>query len=35
MIHLDCRYVDTWSLRTDLILLLRTVPALITARGAN
>jgi lipopolysaccharide/colanic/teichoic acid biosynthesis glycosyltransferase len=35
MIRLDCRYVDTWSLRNDLILLMRTVPALLTARGAN
>jgi lipopolysaccharide/colanic/teichoic acid biosynthesis glycosyltransferase len=35
MVRLDCRYVQTWSLRTDLMLLMRTVPALLTARGAN
>jgi lipopolysaccharide/colanic/teichoic acid biosynthesis glycosyltransferase len=35
MIRLDCLYVENWSLRTDLMLLVRTVPALLTARGAN
>jgi lipopolysaccharide/colanic/teichoic acid biosynthesis glycosyltransferase len=35
MIRLDCRYVRTWSLWGDLVLLVRTVPAVITARGAN
>jgi lipopolysaccharide/colanic/teichoic acid biosynthesis glycosyltransferase len=35
MIRLDCSYVDTLSLRKDLALLARTVPALLTARGAN
>jgi lipopolysaccharide/colanic/teichoic acid biosynthesis glycosyltransferase len=35
MIRLDCLYVQNWSLRTDLMLLVRTVPALLTARGAN
>lgn len=35
MIRLDCRYVRCWSLRSDLILLVRTVPAVLTARGAN
>jgi len=35
MIRLDCRYVHNWSLREDLLLLVRTVPALLTGRGAN
>jgi lipopolysaccharide/colanic/teichoic acid biosynthesis glycosyltransferase len=35
MIRLDCRYVRTWSLWSDLVLLARTVPAVLTARGAN
>jgi lipopolysaccharide/colanic/teichoic acid biosynthesis glycosyltransferase len=35
MLHLDCRYVDTWSLRGDLALLARTIPEVLRGRGAN
>jgi exopolysaccharide production protein ExoY len=35
MLRLDCRYVATWSLWGDLVLLARTVPAVLTARGAD
>ena len=35
MLDLDLTYVDDCSLRVDLILLLRTVPAVFTGRGAN
>jgi exopolysaccharide biosynthesis polyprenyl glycosylphosphotransferase len=35
MVRLDCLYVANWSLRRDFELLLRTIPALLTARGAN
>jgi lipopolysaccharide/colanic/teichoic acid biosynthesis glycosyltransferase len=35
MIRLDCRYVRTWSFWGDLVLLARTVPAVLTGRGAN
>jgi lipopolysaccharide/colanic/teichoic acid biosynthesis glycosyltransferase len=35
MVRLDCLYVKNWTLRRDLMLLMRTVPALLTARGAN
>jgi lipopolysaccharide/colanic/teichoic acid biosynthesis glycosyltransferase len=35
MVRLDCRYVRTWSLWGDLVLLARTIPAVFTARGAN
>jgi lipopolysaccharide/colanic/teichoic acid biosynthesis glycosyltransferase len=35
MVRLDCLYVKNWTLRRDLMLLVRTVPALLTARGAN
>jgi lipopolysaccharide/colanic/teichoic acid biosynthesis glycosyltransferase len=35
MVRLDCLYVESWSLRRDVVLLLETVPAVITARGAN
>jgi lipopolysaccharide/colanic/teichoic acid biosynthesis glycosyltransferase len=35
MVRLDCLYVQTWSLRADLMLLLQTVPAVLTGRGAN
>jgi lipopolysaccharide/colanic/teichoic acid biosynthesis glycosyltransferase len=35
MLRLDCRYLDTWSLGRDLLILVRTIPAVITARGAD
>jgi lipopolysaccharide/colanic/teichoic acid biosynthesis glycosyltransferase len=35
MVRLDCIYVQTWSLGADLMLLLQTVPAVLTGRGAN
>jgi lipopolysaccharide/colanic/teichoic acid biosynthesis glycosyltransferase len=34
-VRLDIRYVDTWSLKLDLLILLGTVPAVLTARGAH
>lgn len=33
--RLDLAYIDNWSLKLDLEILLRTVPAVVTARGAN
>jgi exopolysaccharide biosynthesis polyprenyl glycosylphosphotransferase len=33
-IELDLRYIDNWSLRLDLLILAKTVPSVITARGA-
>jgi lipopolysaccharide/colanic/teichoic acid biosynthesis glycosyltransferase len=35
MMALDCEYVRGWCLRLDLRLLVLTVPALLTRRGAN
>jgi lipopolysaccharide/colanic/teichoic acid biosynthesis glycosyltransferase len=35
MLRLDCVYVATWSLRRDLGLLVRTVPAVLTGKGAT
>ncbi len=32
---LDLQYIDNWSLSLDFAILLRTVPALLTARGAR
>ncbi len=32
---LDMRYIDHWSLAEDLRLILRTVPAVLTGRGAS
>jgi lipopolysaccharide/colanic/teichoic acid biosynthesis glycosyltransferase len=32
---LDLRYVDDWSLGLDLVILLRTLPALLSRRGAH
>ncbi|HZN54297.1 MAG TPA: sugar transferase, partial [Candidatus Polarisedimenticolaceae bacterium] len=32
---LDLAYIDTWSLRLDVQILLRTVPVVLTARGAH
>src|SRR6185295_1351251 len=34
-VQLDLRYIDEWSLRLDLTLLLRTLPAVLQARGAK
>jgi lipopolysaccharide/colanic/teichoic acid biosynthesis glycosyltransferase len=33
-VEMDLRYIDGWTLRTDLVLLLRTIPAVISGRGA-
>ena len=33
--ELDLEYVDHWTLGLDLAILLRTIPALLTARGAR
>jgi lipopolysaccharide/colanic/teichoic acid biosynthesis glycosyltransferase len=35
MLRLDCEYVRGLSLRTDLKILIRTMPAVLTGRGAN
>jgi lipopolysaccharide/colanic/teichoic acid biosynthesis glycosyltransferase len=35
MLTLDVRYVRGWSLRQDVALLARTLPAVLTGRGAN
>jgi lipopolysaccharide/colanic/teichoic acid biosynthesis glycosyltransferase len=35
MLRLDCVYAATWSLRDDVDILVRTVPAALTAKGAN
>ena len=32
--RLDLRYIDEWSLWTDLVLILKTVPAVLFSRGA-
>jgi lipopolysaccharide/colanic/teichoic acid biosynthesis glycosyltransferase len=32
---LDLEYIDNWSLGLDLVILLRTVPALLSGRGAR
>ncbi len=32
--ELDLQYIDRWSLKLDLRILLRTIPAVVTARGA-
>lgn len=34
MVRLDCFYIDNWSLRMDISLLARTVPAVVLARGS-
>ncbi|MDY0088408.1 MAG: sugar transferase [Coriobacteriia bacterium] len=34
MVRLDCFYIDNWSLRMDMSLLVRTVPAVVLARGS-
>ncbi|HVS84888.1 MAG TPA: sugar transferase [Gaiellaceae bacterium] len=33
-LELDFRYIDEWSIRTDLKILLRTIPAVLSGRGA-
>ena len=33
-IDMDLEYIETWSLRLDLVLLAKTVPAVLTGRGA-
>src|ERR1044071_3886106 len=33
--QLDLDYIDRWSLVLDILILIRTVPALLTARGAS
>ena len=33
-VELDLEYIDSWSLRLDWWILLRTIPAVLTARGA-
>ena len=33
-VELDLKYIDTWSLKLDWLILLRTLPAVIVARGA-
>jgi lipopolysaccharide/colanic/teichoic acid biosynthesis glycosyltransferase len=35
MLRLDCAYIRTWSFAGDLAILLRTVPAVLSRRGAN
>jgi len=34
-VQLDLRYIDQWSLRLDFTLLLRTLPAVLLAKGAK
>jgi lipopolysaccharide/colanic/teichoic acid biosynthesis glycosyltransferase len=34
-VRLDLYYVDNWSLSTDLAILAKTVPAVLTSRGAS
>ncbi|HEY7668369.1 MAG TPA: sugar transferase [Actinomycetota bacterium] len=33
-VDMDLEYIDTWSLRQDVVLMLKTVPAVISGRGA-
>jgi lipopolysaccharide/colanic/teichoic acid biosynthesis glycosyltransferase len=33
-VELDLKYIDDWSLKLDLIILLKTVPAVLFAKGA-
>jgi lipopolysaccharide/colanic/teichoic acid biosynthesis glycosyltransferase len=33
--YLDMQYIDHWSFKDDLSLLLRTVPVVLTGRGAS
>jgi lipopolysaccharide/colanic/teichoic acid biosynthesis glycosyltransferase len=34
-VKLDLEYIDNWSLALDLALLLRTIPAVLSGRGAS
>ena len=34
-VKLDLEYIDTWSLTLDLKLLLKTIPAVLSGRGAS
>jgi lipopolysaccharide/colanic/teichoic acid biosynthesis glycosyltransferase len=34
MIRLDIYYIENWSLWLDIIILLRTIPAVVSGRGA-
>lgn len=34
MVRLDIEYIETWSLWKDLVILVRTIPAVVRARGA-
>jgi lipopolysaccharide/colanic/teichoic acid biosynthesis glycosyltransferase len=33
--ELDLEYIDRWSLKLDFSILLRTIPAIVTTRGAS
>jgi len=33
--QLDLKYIDSWSLELDMRILLRTIPAILLARGAS
>ena len=33
-VDMDLQYIETWSLRQDFLLMLKTVPAVISGRGA-
>jgi lipopolysaccharide/colanic/teichoic acid biosynthesis glycosyltransferase len=33
--YLDMQYIDNWTLLTDLSLILKTVPVVVTGRGAS
>ncbi len=33
--YLDMQYIDQWSLRRDLELIFRTIPAVVSGRGAS
>jgi lipopolysaccharide/colanic/teichoic acid biosynthesis glycosyltransferase len=35
MLRLDCQYVATWSLARDFVALVRTIPAVLSGKGAN
>jgi exopolysaccharide biosynthesis polyprenyl glycosylphosphotransferase len=34
-VKLDLRYIDTWSVRNDLLILARTIPAVLRGKGAS
>jgi lipopolysaccharide/colanic/teichoic acid biosynthesis glycosyltransferase len=35
MVNKDLKYIDNWSLWTDFMLILRTIPAVLFGRGAK